>query len=798
MHYQCKRDKWRYIAAVLGSLGLASFSTAVCAAPQVEVGTGYSGGEETAHAERDVMTVTARLPKVRLQAGSQHTVDSQQLEKKGANDFGSVMRYEPLIGATGAGNGSGSGKSGFDRGGYTGYNIRGLESNRVGLAVDGIPLPDATGRGYAGRAGLDTFGIGRDYIDPYMYSVVDIQAGVTSVSTANTAIGGEVSFLPKLPEHYLTLDKTSYFGYRSGYDSANRSWHNGVTAAAGDDVLSGIIIVSRRDGQQTSNNSGSVDANPANWHSNAVQASAVWRTNDAHKLTGTVDYYDKTNHSHYPTWNRRGNTILGTAQQQNNTRRWGLSFKDDWTPFNDVIDTMSAKAYYQQTQAHDNTLMPTNNVIPMSLIQWERVYSNYNVETWGAELALNKSAGRHALSGGLNTRTAQTERPFRQSPTPSAVGIVMQPEANSKMQALGGYIQDEIEFDLGGNRLAVVPGGRLAYQSTRAENLSDMASSSLSASDINSLYGSRNSDTQLLPSLSLEYDIRPGLMTYLQYRRGAQFPNASQLYGSWNLSSNYSPRQYALIGNTDLDTETSDNLEWGMKGEPFEGVSISSALFYNDYKDFIAYSRYTRAGSSAMFNRVPRNIHIVYQSENRDRAYIYGGQLSARINIGHWFKSVEGLSAVAAYGYSEGKSKSSYLGDKYVDMDSVAPMKAVFGLSWDDPAKRYGASVTSTFVKGKRAAATNRESYANAGAPLTDSSTEYMRVPGYGLVDMTAYWQIVKGVRLNGGVYNVGDRKYWDYLSSRELAQVTLQDNYNKALSVMPGRTWQMGISVDF
>ncbi|QFG76384.1 hypothetical protein DMB90_00675 [Raoultella planticola] len=48
------------------------------------------------------------------------------------------MRYEPLIGATGASGGSGNGKSGFDRGGYTGYNIRGLESNRVGIDVDGI------------------------------------------------------------------------------------------------------------------------------------------------------------------------------------------------------------------------------------------------------------------------------------------------------------------------------------------------------------------------------------------------------------------------------------------------------------------------------------------------------------------------------------------------------------------------------------------------------------------------------------------------------------------------------------
>ncbi len=133
------------------------------------------------------MTVTAPAPVQK--AGSEHSISARELEDKGANDFGSIMRYEPLISATGASGGSGNGKSGFDRGGYTGYNIRGMESNRVGIDVDGIAQPNATGRGYVGRAGLNTFGIGRDYIDPYMYGSVDIQSGATSTETANSAIG---------------------------------------------------------------------------------------------------------------------------------------------------------------------------------------------------------------------------------------------------------------------------------------------------------------------------------------------------------------------------------------------------------------------------------------------------------------------------------------------------------------------------------------------------------------------------------------------------------------------------------
>ncbi len=100
--------------------------------------------------------------------------------------------------------------------------------------------------------------------------------------------------------------------------------------------------------------------------------------------------------------------------------------------------------------------------------------------------------------------------------------------------------------------------------------------------------------------MTFQYDLTPRLMTYLQYQRGAQFPNASQLYGSWNLGSSYAgSQQYALIGNTDLKTETSDNLEWGLKGEVTEGITLRTALFYNSYKNFIAYTRYTRANNRA-------------------------------------------------------------------------------------------------------------------------------------------------------------------------------------------------------
>lgn len=729
------------------------------------------------------------------EAGSKTTITAEEMQKKGTNDFGSIMRYQPLISATGVSGGSSAGKSGFDRGGYTGYNIRGLESNRVGLDIDGIPQPAATGRSYASRAGLNTFGIGRDYIDPYIYGRVEIDAGATSSSQANNAIGGAVSFMAKSADDYLTPYKSTYFGYQSDYDSANRSWHNGITAAAGDETLRGVLVYSRRDGQETRNNSGTIDAYPANWHSNALLGSAIWQPNDQHKLIGTVDYYDKTNHTHYDTWNNSGDTIWGTARQQSNTRRWGLSLKDEWTPANAFVDSLTSRVYYQQTQAHDNTSMPS------SATAMQRVYSDYDVDTYGFEVQMAKMLGRHELSGGLNGSISNTKRPFRQDPGASQYNVIMQPDADSHSYILGGYVQDQIHFNLADHDFSIVPGVRVAHQSTRPENLDSLTtgSSVLTESQLHTLYGKKNRDTQLLPSLSFNYDLTPTLMTYVMYRRGAQFPNASQLYGSWNLGSSYAgSAQYALIGNSDLKTETSNNLEWGLKGQAVEGVSLNAAMFYNTYKNFIAYTRYTRTRHPDQFTNVPSNIYTAYTAENRDKAYIYGGQLSTKLNFGSWFEEVNGLSATFALGYSKGKSKSDYSGDSYVDLDSVAPMKAIVGVAWDDPAKRYGAAVTATFVKGKRATDTNRESYSNSGSALTEASSEYMRVPGYGMVDMTAYWQVAKNVKINGGIYNLTDRKYWDYLSSRNLTETTSQDAYDKALAVMPGRTFQLGVNIDF
>ncbi len=112
--------------------------------------------------------------------------------------------------------------------------------------------------------------------------------------------------------------------------------------------------------------------------------------------------------------------------------------------------------------------------------------------------------------------------------------------------------------------------------------------------------------------------------------------------------------------------------------------------------------------------------------------------------------------------------------------------------------RAWGVNMTGTFVAGKQAQATNRESYTNAGTDIADSSIEQFRVPGYALFDLSGYWQINKNARLNVGIYNLTDKRYWDYASSRSLQPSVAKDQRDIQLLTNPGRTYAVSLNVNF
>ncbi|RZI63124.1 MAG: TonB-dependent receptor, partial [Variovorax sp.] len=150
-------------------------------------------------------------------------------------------------------------------------------------------------------------------------------------------------------------------------------------------------------------------------------------------------------------------------------------------------------------------------------------------------------------------------------------------------------------------------------------------------------------------------------------------------------------------------------------------------------------------------------------------------------------------------GYSKGTSKSDFVGDKKVDLDSVQPAKAIFGVGYDAPEKAWGLNLTGVFVKSKQAVATNRQAFSNdPGAMLADATVEQFRVPGFARFDLSAYWRVTQNVRLACGIYNLADKQYWAYSHARSLQPALAQDRRQIELSTAPGRSFAVSLNVDF
>lgn len=764
----------------------------VLAAPYAHAQQTETTAADTANA--DSRTSGKKLPDIEVKGaredqhkpGNSVKVTKDDLEKQGASGFADVLKYQPLVSVPGVTSGTTNTNSPYDHPGATNYNIRGVEGNRIGVDVDDVEMPEAVDRSAtsgSGRASIGTFGQGRDFIDPELFSDVQVDSGTTTSARPAGGIGGSVSFRTKSADDYVSSAKPTYFGAKAGYNSADRSWGEAITAAGTTGMFDGIMVYSHRDGHSAKNNSSTLNAYPSDWSSDALLLKGGMRINAENKLTLSADIYRRDNDISYDGWNNTGTAITGKSVQNSKTARNTFQLGHLWTPANALLDRLDTKLSYQTTDMQDRTNTTTlssgavendfsrnsNRQISLSSTGYKKI-DNHNLR-FGISLSENKN--QHQLTG---------------------TSLAKQPYPNTKTERYGLFLEDEIVFNAGGHRLAVIPGLRVDRVKSSVYDTGSFANTAITQAQLDTMYGSGSTNTIVSPSLSVVYDIVPKLSAYAQWKRSGRAPSASEMYGYWNSGFG----NYALIGNSNLKKETSDAFDIGLKGEPVDGLVFNSSLFYTKYKNFIAYTRYARSLNPEMFTNVQDNLSFIYQAENRDDAYIYGLELSARADHGKFIPALQGTYSTWALGYSQGKAKSKYLGDSYQDLDTVQPAKLIIGLGYDAPEKRWGTNLTGTFVKGKQAKATNRNSYQNTGSAITDSTVTYFNVPGYGVFDLTGYWRIGKNVRINAGINNLFDKRYWDYASTYSLEPSNAKDAQDIQLQTRTGRSFFASVNVDF
>src|SRR3990172_5443735 len=200
----------------------------------------------------EVITVTgSKLPRSLSEVANTITViDDQRINRELSNDIKDLVRYEPGLSVT----------SEAGRFGIGGFNIRGIEANRVAMELDGVPVIEGFGIG-------DFASSGRNLVDTGLLKSVEILRGPASALYGSDAMGGVVAYTTRDPTDFLH-GSDRYAGIRSAYSSVDGGWRLGANAALAHGPFSALASYTGRRGEDRDN--ALTTANPQDYGNDSI------------------------------------------------------------------------------------------------------------------------------------------------------------------------------------------------------------------------------------------------------------------------------------------------------------------------------------------------------------------------------------------------------------------------------------------------------------------------------------------------------------------------------------------------
>lgn len=670
-------------------------------------------------------------------------LDAGALARQGAFDMQNMARYAPLVSVPLSASGSGNV---WDSAGNTGFNIRGVEGNRVSLQLDGIALPDAAPKPDAST--LNGFGMGRDYFDPETFRRVDIASGTTPTGAGTPGLGGAVSFVTKAPEDYVGPERSRYGEYKFGYDGSAGMRMHALTGAAAAGNVRMLAVLVHRDGEQL-DSAGSAPVNPDDWDSDALLAKLSWTPLAGHRLTATIDAYRASHDRVYA--NKQGASYPDGAAQDSRTRRNRFSVDHQYNGATPWFDTLDSRIYVQDADIDDITdARYVTGAVPYR----RHIVTGYRNRSTGMASNADLHVGAHVVSYGASVEDLDTRRPWFEDRVVLASGAHQFTSKNRMADTDTRTAAAFVRADLAvGERLTVTPGVRVTWRQLEPKADGYVVAVPAAARELR-----KQDDTYATPSLALAYTLARELSAYAQYSRGTRLPNAAELTGTYDsFSYTGGGAGYAVLGNPDLKKETSNAFEIGLKGMAAPGLRFHAALFRTDYDDFIEY-----AAQPADPVNYPTLTFGLFRPENLGKARTWGAEAAAELDIGRWSAQLAGTRLTVAGGVQHSRARNLDT-DEESELASTLPKKASAILSWDDPGRRGGASFAVVHTGAKQARAD----------VISGVTSPRFAVPAATVMDLTGYWNLGRHAALTVGVYNLADKKYWDYASARGLAAPT-------------------------
>ncbi|TWI62154.1 hemoglobin/transferrin/lactoferrin receptor protein [Pseudoduganella lurida] len=691
----------------------------------------------------EILVTAPRDDNVRT-VGTTTTFTSDDLTRQGAQNMQNIARYAPLVSVPNGASGSGSV---WDSTGNTGFNIRGIDGNRVSMDLDGIALPDAAPK--PDGSTLNSFGIGRDYFDPETFREVTIVSGTTASGPGTPGLGGAVQFVTKAPEDYVSADKPVYADYKFGYDGSNEMRMHAVTGAAHAGNLQVLALLVHRDGKLLES-AGNAVLNPDDWNSDALLAKLAWSPGAGHKLTATVDAYQASHQREYI--NKTSALYPAGVAQDSTTRRSRFSLDHRFTSSTALFDRLDSRLYVQNSKVQDHT---DGVYISTGQRTQRAIDTGYFNDTRGFTSDAVKQVGAHKLSYGISAENGEIRRPWYEDRIVLATGAHQITSKNRMADTdttkFAAYARGEVKL---AERLTLTPGLRYDWRELKPKNLQTYVVAVPAAQ--REVVERR--DDVVTPSLALTYLLTPELEVFAKYTRGTRLPTPAELTGTYDsFSYTGAGTGYAVLGNAALKKETSNAFELGISGHPVRGLTLSGSLFHTKYDDFIEY-----AAQPPDPVNYPTIVQGLFRPENVADAKSWGAEATGRFDFGAWNGALDGASLLLAAGVQHSRARNNDTGAES-ELASTLPRKVSATLAWDDPGKRGGGALSIFNVRGKQA----------GSDVVTSVNGPRFAVPGATVADLTAYLNIGTHAVITAGVYNLADKTYWDYASSRSLAAGT-------------------------
>ncbi|NBB11288.1 TonB-dependent receptor [Pseudomonas sp. SLFW] len=706
--------------------------------------------------------------------------DRAELDRQNVNSIRDLVRHEPGVSVGGAG----------QRAGTSGFNIRGIDGDRILTQVDGVEVPD----NYFSGPYANTH---RNYVDPEIVKSVEILRGPASALYGSSAIGGAVSYYTLDPEDIIKPGKDVGARLKTGYSSADNSWLNSATVAGREGDFDAMLHVSQRNGRETESygeHGGTglsrTAANPEDVRATNVLAKLGWDYGDNDRLAFTYEKYKDDTHTNQKSAvggpfipgfgasgmyrSREGNDVI-------TRERFGL--ENTFALDSVLVDNVKWTLNYQIAKTDQDTI---ERYVPGSRDVWRTRDTTYKERQWIFDAQLDKAFTLadtgHLLTYGttikqqkvtgsrIGTATCAAVLGTCRSigaPSPTASDSLAPnsdfPDPTVNTYAL--FAQDQIKW----GDWTFTPGARYDYTMLNPHATEEFlrAVSLTSADQFND---KEKKWHRLSPKLGVTYAINDAYTWYGQYAEGFRTPSAKALYGRFENRTT----GYIVEPNPNLEPEKSRSYETGLRGR-FDQGTFDVAMFYNKYRDFINEDAIQPASSN----------NAVFQSNNIKHATIKGVEVKGRLNLDS-FGAPQGLYTQGSLAYLHGRND-----DTGQPINSVNPLTGVFGLGYDR--ENYGGLLSWTLVKRK-----TRVDDSNFHAP--DGSSSQFKTPGFGLVDLTGFYKVTDDVTVSGGLYNLADKKYWlwdDVRGYDGVGEAAVTQPANLDRLTQPGRNFAINVVWD-